>query len=336
MSSSSISKLASVIFPPTTHGIIIKNCAGETAPRRDCNCSSSSSKSRCLSRCVSISSSSIPKPPIASIPPTTYRTIIKNCAGETAPRRDCYGCSVRSQTAGKGRCCQARSTSIPKPPIASISPTGNITIIKNSAGMSDTRSDCNCSSSSSKTRYLSRCVSVSSGSISKLAKVIPSPTTYRTIIKNGAGVVESRRDCNCSSSSSKTRCLSRCVSLSSSSFSKSASEIPSPTTYSSIIKDSAGMITSRRECNCSSSSSKTQCLSRCVSISISSISKLAIGIAPPTTYRTIIKNCAGVLSSSRESRICINRTLLETWNIGTAQRNYDFSWSFFIFQRFSN
>ena len=177
----------------------------------------------------------------------------------------------------------------------------------------ESRRDCNCSSSSAKTRCWSRSVSIFIRSISKSTILIVAPTTYRSIIKNSAGVSVSRRYYNCSSSSAKTRDLSRSVSM----FIRSISNLPdviiSPTTYRSIVKKSAGAVRSRRDCNSSSSSSKTRCGSRRVSMFIRSISKLSKVIHSPTTYSSIIKKSAGVVFSRSESYIGKYGAFLETW-----------------------
>ena len=139
-------------------------------------------------------------------------------------------------------------------------------------------------------------------SVTQLASISCSPAGDLTVVKNDAGMAISSRDCNCSCSSSKTRCLSRCEPVRSCPISELTIPILSPTTYRTIIKNGAGVGTSSRECDRCTTYSKAAgqgggwILIRCISGA-----QLAIGIPTPTTYRTIIKNCAGIFVTRRES-----------------------------------
>ena len=96
--SRSISKLSEVISPPTTHSPIIEDCTCMISSRSDCNCSSPCTQTRCLSRRIRKSVSSISKLTMVISPPTTHSSIIENCTCMIIPCSDCNCSSPCTQT----------------------------------------------------------------------------------------------------------------------------------------------------------------------------------------------------------------------------------------------
>jgi len=81
----------------------------------------------------------VPKSAIVSFTPTGHSTVVKDGAGVYASRRDRYGCSTCSKTAGERWCGFVRCASVTELAIVSISPTGHSTVVKNGAGVGASR-----------------------------------------------------------------------------------------------------------------------------------------------------------------------------------------------------
>jgi len=85
------------------------------------------------------------------------------------------------------------------------------------------------------------------GSITQLTIVSLSPTGGGTVVKNGAGLIASRRESKRSTACSKAANQGGCVLLQYASITQLAIGPITPTGDSTVVKNGAGVVVSRRE-----------------------------------------------------------------------------------------
>ena len=147
--------------------------------------------------------------------------------------------------------------------------------------------------------------------MAQLPHILSPPALRIAVVKDGAGVVSSSRNGHGRPARAEVnRCGGRycCVRVSCmlcSAVAQLSVVIPSPTLQVAVVKDGAGVAYASRNRNgCSARAEVNRCGRRCCCVrrrcmSCSTIAQLSLVVSPPTLQVAVVKDSAGVVSSSR-------------------------------------
>ena len=176
-----------------------------------------------------------------------------------------------------------RCSSITQSAVVSLSPARHTTVVEDGAGVVSSRRERYCCATCTEAAGERGCGFVRCSSITQLAVVSLSPARHSTVVKDGAGVETSGRERYCCATCTEAAGERGCGFVRRSSITQLAVVSVSPARHSTVVKDGAGVGTSRRERYCCATCTEAAGQRGCDFVRCSSITQLAVGSAVPST-----------------------------------------------------
>ena len=164
--------------------------------------------------------------------------------------RERYCCATRTEAAGERGSGFGRCSSITQLAVISVSPARHSTVVKDGAGVEPSGRERYCCATCTEAAGQRGCGFVRGSSMTQLARVSVSPARHSTVVKDGAGVEFSGKECYCCATRTEAAGERGCGFVRGSSITQLAVISVSPARHSTVVKDGAGVVTSGRKRYC--------------------------------------------------------------------------------------
>ena len=141
-----------------------------------------------------------------------------------------------------------------------------------------------------------------------IGRKIRPPARHSTVVEDGAGVLISGRKRYCCATRTEAAGERGCGFVRCSTISQSTVTSASPARHSTVVKDGAGVVFSRRERYCCATCTKAAGERGCGFVRCSSITQSAVVSFTPARHITVVEDNASVVTSGRERYCCATRT----------------------------